>query len=243
MVQQSAVVNFDETWERVNGETRYVHNASTDKLTYQTVSKKRGKDGMIEGGVLPGFRGIAVHDRWVPYWNFSTIGGHGICCAHLLRDAQGLQERNPKGWFFRVFIHMLLKMKKLKEMRMKQGKEVASTRSLREYSTLYDNLITLGRIEYPIEKNPNKKGRPALGKARSFVESVAKLKAEVCLFFTDFKVPFDNNQAERDLRHMKIKQKVSGCFRTEEGAANLASIHSFLSTAKKWGITLWMLLS
>ena len=235
MVQESAVVNFDETWERVNGETRYVHNASTDKLTYQTVSKKRGKDGMTEAGVLPGFKGIAVHDRWVPYWNFSTVGGHGVCCAHLLRDAQGLHERNPHKWFFRLFIYILLKMKKLKERRIRQGKDVSSARSLREYSIMYDNIITLGRVEYPIEESPHKKGRPALGKARSFVESMAKLKAEVCLFFTDFAVPFDNNQAERDLRHIKVKQKVSGCFRTEEGADNFACIHSFLSTAKKMG--------
>ena len=235
MVRKAPVLNFDETWERMNGETRYVHNASTDKLTYQTVSKKRGREGMLEGGVLQFFRGIAVHDRWSPYWLFSQIAEHGVCCAHLLREAKGLLEGNPQKWFFRIFIFMLMEMKKKKERRQRQGKEEATSKSLKEYDNMYDNLIELGRLEYPIEDNPHKKGRPALGKARAFIESMAKHKAEVCLFFTNFTVPFDNNQAERDLRHIKVKQKVSGCFRTDEGAENFASIHSFISTAKKMG--------
>lgn len=103
------------------------------------------------------------------------------------------------------------------------------------FMSIYDNLIAIGRVEHPIPETTGRKGRPVLGKARSFVERMAKHKGEVCLFFTNFIVPFDNNQAEHDQRHLKVKEKVSGCFRTKEGASNFASINSLLGTAKKMG--------
>ena len=99
-------------------------------------------------------------------------------------------------------------------------------------------MIDMGRMEHPpVDQEENKKGRKARGKANALVERLARLKGAVCLFFCSFVVPFDNNQAERDLRHAKVKLKVSGCFRTTGGAVVFAKFNSFISTAKKRGRT------
>lgn len=100
----SAVVNFDETYLRVNGKQQYMHTASTPDATYQTVDESRGKIGMDNAGILPYFKGIAVHDCWSPYLKYENIGGHGVCCAHLLRECKGLHEMYPKSFFFSFFL-------------------------------------------------------------------------------------------------------------------------------------------
>lgn len=235
-ILEKHVVNFDETGARVAGKLHYLHNASTADTTYQTTSAHRGRKGMDSGRVLPFYEGIAVHDCLASYWLYEGIASHGVCCAHLLRECKGLQEMHPESVFFRYFPVLLKEMLNAKKKRMQYHKEDAGRYYLKKYMSLYDLLVDVGRLEHPpIEREEKKKGRKARGKANAFVERMAHLKDAVCLFFCSFAVPFDNNQAERDLRHAKVKLKVSGCFRTEEGFELFAQMNSFLNTAKKRG--------
>lgn len=124
-VKASSLVNFDETYLRVNGKQQYMHTASTPDATYQTVDESRGKIGMDNAGILPYFKGIAVHDCWSPYLKYENIGGHGVCCAHLLRECKGLHEMYPKSFFFSFFPWLLTAMLEAKKKRMDKGKEDA----------------------------------------------------------------------------------------------------------------------
>ena len=233
-IMQSDIVHFDETGLRVDGKLHYLHNASTSKLTYQTVSSYRGQKGMDEAGILPYFHGIAIHDCWASYWRYDDVR-HGLCCAHLLRECEGLSEMYPTRGFFRLLSHILLMMKEAKEKRLAKGKVDAGAYYTRKFKRLLDNLIAVGKVENPPPESKSKRGRKLLGKAAALVKRVEEHMGEVCLFFHNFSVPFDNNRAEQDLRHVKVKLKVSGCFRTENGAKLFASLLSYLESAKKSG--------
>lgn len=128
-------------------------------------------------------------------------------------------------------------MKKAKERRISKGYLDMSAYYLRKFSAAYDAVVKLGKTENPVsEPNARKKGRPKKGKVRALIERLEKYKGEVCRFITDFNVPFDNNLAKRDIRNIKVKTKVSGCFRTEDGAKDYLTILSFLGTAVKQGL-------
>ena len=234
-----AVVNFDETGLRVDGKLQYMHTASAPDATYQVVEERRGSEGMNKAGILPHYNGIAVTDCWSPYWLYANLAGHGVCCAHLLRECKGLQEVYPKSFFFNFFPWLLTTMLKVKKECMTDGKRELENEELDKFLTVFANTVAVGRVEHPPigqEVQP-KRGRIARGRANAFIERMARLSEAVCLFICNFSVPFDNNLAERDLRHAKVKQKVSGCFRTDEGAKLFAKLNSYISTAKKRGHT------
>lgn len=228
------VSHFDETGTRIDGKTKWVHTASTKDVTYLYLGTKRGKDGMEAGGVLPAFRGTAVHDCWSAYWKYGCT--HAVCCAHLLRELNGVMENHPNQTWAKTFKGLLLDMKKAKESRQRKGYDTMSDCDLRKFEEAYDAALEIGFSENPIE-NPTsgKRGRPKKGKVRALIERLQKYKGSVCLFIRDFTVPFDNNQAERDIRNVKVKTKVSGCFRTDEGASCYLSIMSYVGTAVKQG--------
>lgn len=232
-VIQLESAHFDETGTRVAGKTGWVHVAGNDELTYLFFGK-RGHEGMTEMGILPEFSGVAIHDCWGSYWKFPV--SHAICCAHLLRELNGVIENHPQQTWAKSFKDLLLRMKKLKEKAISKGKTELSYYHLHNIEMQYDVLIQTALEENPIpEKEPGKKGRQKKGKVRALIERLQKYKDEVCLFVKDFKIEFDNNQAERDLRMIKTKTKVSGCFRTEEGIQNYLTVMSYVGTAKKHG--------
>jgi transposase len=232
-VAASDVANYDETGIRVDGQTMWVHNASNAEYTHLSIHEKRGKEGMDAGGVLPMFSGIAVHDCWSPYWKYPDIG-HALCCAHLLRELIGVEENNPKEKWATAFKKLLLAMKMAKEKAMAKGKDALSRYHLNKFDRLYDRIIAQAYRKNPILKTGEiKRGRPKKGKVLSLVERLAAHKALICLFIKNFAVPFDNNQAERDIRMINTKTKVSGCFRSIEGAENYLKIMSYVGTAKK----------
>lgn len=229
------LAHFDETGTRVDKTLHWVHTACTDKYTYLALSPKRGVIGMTDCGVLPSFRGIAEHDCWTPYWSFSGIE-HALCCAHLLRELNGIHENHPEQTWPTAFQDLLLEMKKVKEKAIARGKGELSYYHLHKFSVRYDELIKLAKEENPLPKTqPKKRGRKKIGKVLSLVNRLENYKGAVCLFIKNFKVPFDNNQAERDLRMVKVKTKVSGCFRTVEGARSFLTIMSYVSTSRKHG--------
>lgn len=234
-VSGSPVAHFDETGTNIGGKLHWAHVASNDRFTYLYLGSTRGKDGMDEGDVLPHFRGIGIHDCWKPYWKYDIR--HGVCCAHLLRELRGVQENHPNQHWPRYFSALLLGMKRQKEEAMAAGRDSLEPDILTGISNSYDAYIRLAYEENPKpEKVPGKRGKPKRGKVLALIDRLRDFKASVCLFAENFAVPFDNNQAERDLRMVKVKTKVSGCFRTESGAENFLKIMSYIGTARKQGV-------
>ncbi len=238
MLIGAKVANFDETGTDVNGKTIWVHNSSTPELTYQTITAKRGQVGMEDNGVLTEFSGIAVHDCWSPYWKYGDIT-HAVCNAHLLRELTGVEQYSPEHTWAPEFKTLLRTMKKARDKAAAKGKKELSYYYLHKFDIEYDRLMKLADEECPLPPDPlqKKKGRKKKGKERSLIERLMALKVSVCLFIRNFDVPFDNNQAERDVRNVKTKTKVSGCFRTESGAQDYLDIMSYISTGRKHGVS------
>ena len=238
MLVGAKVANFDETGTDVNGKTIWVHNSSTSELTYQTVNAKRGQVGMEDNGVLTGFGGVAVHDCWSSYWKYESVT-HAVCNAHLLRELTGVEQYSPDHHWAPAFKSLLRSMKKARDKAEAKGKTELSYYHIHKFDTEYDRLMEMADTECPPPPEPSekKKGRKKKGKERSLIERLMALKASVCLFIRNFSVPFDNNQAERDVRNIKTKMKVSGCFRTENGAQDYLDIMSYISTGRKHGVS------
>ena len=235
-VSGSGLGHFDETGTRVDKKLWWVHDASNCEFTYLDISPKRGYLGMEQCGVLPLFHGIAMHDCWASYWSYEDCQ-HAVCCAHLLRELTGIVENHPEQKWASAFIDLLTEMKKVKDKAVEAGKETLSYYHYHKFDKRYDELIKQAREENPLPVTTEKKrGRKKKkGKILALVERLDKYKASVCLFIHNFMVPFDNNQAERDIRMIKVKTKVSGCFRSEEGARDYLKIMSYVGTAHKQG--------
>ena len=236
----SLVAHFDETGTRVDGKTHWVHSASNPEYTHLTINAKRGQEGMDAGGVLPGFVGTAVHDCWAPYWKYLLII-HALCCAHLLRELIAADARHPDRKWAADFIKLLLEMKKAKEQAIEAGESKLSEEEVQAFERRYDEIINRGYSENPPppedENSEKHRGRKKKGKTLALIERLDVHKASVCLFIRNFAVPFDNNLSERDIRMIKTKTKVSGCFRSMEGANDYLKIMSYVGTVKKRGIS------
>ncbi|MBQ5562513.1 MAG: transposase, partial [Clostridia bacterium] len=214
----------------------WVHDASNEYYTYLTLNSKRGYEAMKEADILPHYTGTVVHDCWSPYWKFDSAA-HQLCCAHLLRELNGVTENHPEQTWAKKIKALLLKMKKAKERAIEKGKTKLCYSSVHRYKNQYDELISLAYSENPLpEQKKGKKGKKKRGKVLSLIDRLAKYKGQVCLFLENFSVPFDNNQAERDIRNIKIKTKVSGCFRSIDGAVEYLNIMSYIGTARKHGL-------
>lgn len=230
------LLHCDETGTRVDGKTWWVHNASDMDFTFLSISKKRGQTGMDEARILPNFTGIIVHDCWGSYWKYPDAV-HAVCCAHLLRELNGVEENYPEQTWATKFKELLLAMKKVKDKALADGKDEVSYYHLHKFDKQYDEIIKTAYEENPSPATAAKKrGRKKKGKVLNLISRLEKYKASVCLFIKNLCVPFDNNQAERDLRMVKVKTKVSGCFRSVEGAQEYLIIMSYIGTAHKHGI-------
>lgn len=187
---------------------------------------------MDEGGVLPAFHGIALHDCWASYWNYAME--HGICCAHLLRELNGIQENHPEQKWPSYFSKLLLEMKSAKDAALLAQHDGMDAQQREKLLRRYDRILATAYRENPEPKaTPGRKGRRKRGKILALIDRLHKYKDAVCLFIKNFAVPFDNNQAERDLRMVKVKTKVSGCFRTKDGCQDFLYILACSNTAKK----------
>lgn len=158
MLTGASVANFDETGTDVNGKTIWVHNSSTADLTYQTIHKKRGQDGMEENGVLTRFAGIAVHDCWAPYWKYTNIR-HAVCNAHLLRELTGVEEYSPEHQWAPEFKALLRAMKKARDRAAAKGKTQLNYYYVHKFDREYDRIMKLADEECPPppDQHPNKK--------------------------------------------------------------------------------------
>ena len=238
LLTQNAINHYDETGIRVHGRIYWVHNSSSANYTYQTIHENRGQLGINDNGVINNSSEVAVHDCWASYWKATNVT-HAVCAAHLLRELEGVVENASDHTWAYDFGGMLHRMKAQKERDMACGKENAGTYHLHKFSREYDRIMRKAEAQCPSPSAPveKKRGRPKKGKEGSLIARLIKIKDAVMRFFTDFRVPFDNNQAERDLRNCKTKAKVSGCFRSKEGAQDYLNISSYISTGRKQGIS------
>jgi transposase len=229
LLTASPVIHCDETGSRVVNELRWVHVASTDRLTLLTVHAKRGIEGMDAAGVLPLFKGVSVHDCWGPYAHYRDAQ-HALCGAHLLRELDGAADPDlwNQPWAADLAAVLRAAAHAANQARQNDRARVhpAVVKNLRR---AYDKAVRAGRRTYP-EQLSGRRPKPA-----ALLERLDKQREQVLRFLTDLRVSFHNNQAERDLRMVKLQQKISGCWRSQDGAETFCSIRSYISTARKQG--------
>lgn len=236
VLRSSERLHADETGVRCAGKTHWIHVASSETHTLYSHSPKRGREGFDSAGVLPDYSGNLIHDFWGPY---DTLGDciHTRCNAHLLRELTSFAE-DGQAWA-QGLIAALLAMKQAAEEARQRERARISPAELNPLKADYDRRIAKGLKAHPeLARHPGKRGRAKQSRERNLLLRMKEKRDEVLRFADDVSVPFDNNQAERDLRMIKVQQKVSGCFRSERGARVFCAIRSYLSTARKHGLNL-----
>ena len=223
---EAATVHFDETGVRVQGQLQWLHSASTETHTHLFIHKKRGGEALnSEASILKDFTGTAVHDCWSPYFNVENAR-HVLCGAHLLRELAGLEE-NGSLWAGEMH-EFLLDLYKM-------PRPILAHEEVRKH---YHIILEQAQSEEP-PPQPGKRGKPKHSRGRNLLNRLRKHEDGVLAFALELGVPFTNNQAERDLRPAKVKQKVSGCFRTQAGARVYARLQATVSTFRKQGLNVF----
>lgn len=236
-VIDSTVTHHDETSLKVGKGHMWVHVSSDRNHTFLSLCKGRGKEGIEDNNVLPNTSGVAVHDCFSVYFDYDNVK-HAVCCAHLLRELNAMEEMSPDHRWPGMFKDLLIAMKMSKEDAIARGETALESEVLQSFTDRYDDILLHAQAEAPpLPQDPNRrKGAYRRGPERALIGRLVDKKDCVCRFIHDFDVPFDNNLAERDLRFLKTKQKVSGCFRSEKGAKDHLTIASYLGTNRKQGI-------
>lgn len=230
-IRDSAVIGADETGIRIGGTTAWVHVARTDTLTHLASHTHRGQPAFNAIGILNQFKGTLVRDGFASYQWYRQCQ-HGLCNAHLLRNLTFVGEDNPahRAWTT-AMAKLLIEIKETVAAERSQLKTELEKSRQNGFFDRYD--VILADAEYLIRGSPDKKSEQL--NARNLHRRLVKSKAEVLRFMTDFAVPFDNNGSERDLRMLKLQQKIAGCFRTTEGVQTFCRVRSYLSSARKQG--------
>lgn len=235
------LLHVDETGMRVAGKLHWLHVASTDRLTHYSLHAKRGQEAMDEAGILPKFRGRLLHDHWKSYFRYQDCL-HALCNSHHLRELLAVEKLWGQPWAGAMSA-LLCEIKQATEEAKQEGKSALSEEGRTRFRQRYDELLAVGYAANPPPPptphagGPPKKGRPRQSPPRNLLDRLRDFHPQVLAFMEDFRVPFDNNQAERDVRMAKLKQKIAGCFRTKEGGEHFARIRGYLSTARKNGTT------
>jgi transposase len=228
----SKVAHADETGINIGGKRLWLHCVSNDDWTYYYPHEKRGFVAMNDMGILPAFKGILCHDHWKPYYKIDCT--HALCNAHHIRELTRSYEQDDQQW-----------AKDLKDLLEKVNTKVIDAggaldaKHARKYRLKYQEIIERGEIECPEPVRPKKKGkrgRIKKSKSRNLLERLRDYEDDVLRFMEHEMVPFSNNLGENDIRMTKVQQKISGCFRSTDGAKIFCLVRSYLSTCRKQGI-------
>jgi len=229
----SDFAHADETGINMGGKRHWLHCVSDDCWTLFYPHKKRGTEAMNEMGVLPRFTGILCHDHWKPYYKYDDCT-HSLCNAHHLRELTRAFEQDGQQW--------AEKMKNLLETINRKVTDAGGALNAQEsqkYRLQYRDLIKQAEIECPEPSRPKKKGkrgRIKKSKSRNLLERLRAFELDVLRFMDNELVSFSNNLGENDIRMTKVQQKISGCFRSMDGAKIFCRVRSYLSTCRKQGI-------
>ena len=227
---EAEVVHFDETSIKVKNTRHWLHVASTKELTLLHANRSRGKGATEAVGVLPSFGGVSVHDRLAMYFDYEK-STHAVCGAHLLRNLASVAVvDNQREWATKMS-GLLIEMRSTANEAREAGLVRIAPYQLTSYLSRYDAIVREGLDANP---TPTARKRDSLEReSYNLASAFCKLRSEVTLFASDLRVPFTNNQAERDLRMAKLQQKISGSLRSAHGAERLAKVRSYISTASK----------
>lgn len=231
MLQCAPVAHFDESGIRVKKELHWLHVASTNQLTHYAIHKKRGGEAMEAIGILPEFKGRAIHDHWKAYFAYDC--DHGLCNAHHLRELIYQHEQYDQQWCEQMR-SLLLRCNKEIEAAQNQQQGSLSEEKRLQFEAEYENILAAGLTQIPtIAPSEGKRGKKKQHPARNLMDRLLGFKEETLAFMHDFNIPFTNNQGEQDIRMIKVKQKISGCFRSKRGAQVFCRIRGYVSTARK----------
>ena len=223
------VLHLDETGMRCNKKLHWIHVASSEKATFYGIHKRRGKEAIDEFDILPKFNGYAIHDHWKPYFSYEQVK-HGLCNAHHLRDLAFVMEHEKEQW-----------AKKMKDLLLSAKKEIAqrelSEMDVNDIKQRYGKIVLEG-YGHHLEQGPLEEGKNKQRFGKNLLDRFAQYY-ECVLRFVTSGTPFTNNRGEQDIRMVKLKQKISGCFRRIERGQIFCRIRSYISTARKQGWTIW----
>ena len=221
------VLHADETGLRIKGKTHWLHSVSAGNLTLKHVHRKRGREALRDIDIVPRYGGVLVHDRWASYFAYDHCE-HALCGSHLLRDLRFIEDAHGHAWAKRLRTLLLNTCRRVRE----HPDKALSAPDYKAVRTRYRTLLTQAKRELP--KTPprqtKRRGRIAKSDAENLHEALVKYETEALRFARDPDVPFTNNRAERDIRMAKVKQKVSGCFRTPHYAAVYCRISGYLQS-------------
>jgi transposase len=223
---QESVLHSDETGVNIKGVLHWIHVTSSSLMTYYMLHKKRGSVAMDDMGVIPNYSGILVHDHWSPYNRYDNCT-HSYCNAHLLRELNGITEKESVKWskdMHTLLTNMNIAVHKAKD----SDKNHLSPKQIRKFTKMYEQIIKSAKIYYPPtdEKTKKARGRPKQKKGKNLLDRLSKYQDETLRFLNDFRVPFTNNLAERDLRMIKVKEKISGSFASFKGGEIFTNLSS-----------------
>ena len=233
---QAAVAGFDETGMRADGSLHWLHTVSTQYLTWYFAHQRRGSIAMDAADILPDFHGTAVHDFWEAYLHYDC--DHSFCNAHLLRELTFLWEVQNQPWAKEMIDH-LLGIKNAVDTVRDAGQTTLPTGDIDQFLQRYNGILVVGYAQNPVVEptpGPKRRGRRKQSKARNLLDRFRDYADGILAFMFDFSVPFDNNLSERDLRMMKLRQKISGTFRSLDALAEFCRIRGYVSTARKNGL-------
>lgn len=233
-IRESSVIGADETGIRINGENAWVHVARTETLTHLAPHSNRGKAAFDAIGILNQFKGTLVRDGWFSYKQYEQCQ-HSLCNAHLLRNLVYIGEAEPphKEWTDSL-AKLLIEIKDAVDTARNNSQAELAILLQKDFFARYDQVTA--QAEAAVRGSPPVKSTGLT--AQNLLNKFIRNKAQVLRFMNDFTVPFDNNGAERDLRMLKLQQKIAGCFRTIEGVITFCRVRSYLSSARKQGRSL-----
>jgi transposase len=238
-IRGSPVAHGDETGMYIAGKRLWQHTIGTALFTYFFCHARRGKKALQDDGILERFIGRLVHDGWLSYFDFDCL--HALCNAHHLRELVFLSEQCHQRWAG-TMIKLLCQIKKTVDRAKAAGRKQLASQTLCHYRKRYESIVACGNRANPLRRVrnvPGSRGRIKQTTARNLLNRLEKYTDETLAFMYDFNVPFDNNTSERDLRMSKVKQKVSGCFRSTFGAQAFCRIRGYISTVRKHGLNVF----